>query len=111
MLSQKISDCLGFQHKQSLGSEGEASEISKLIPEAILMTIQLEEDPKSDDTNKKGLKWSSAGRIPYPVREGDLLSLQITTRTVRPISLLVPWLRQFSGTSAPMLTPQRGGAT
>ena len=97
--------------KQSLGSEGEASEISKLIPEAILMTIQLEEDPKSDDTNKKGLKWSSAGRIPYPVREGDLLSLQITTRTVRPISLLVPWLRQFSGTSAPMLTPQRGGAT
>ena len=97
--------------KQSLGSEGEASEISKLIPEAILMTIQLEEDPESDDTNKKGLKWSSAGRIPYPVREGDLLSLQITTRTVRPISLLVPWLRQFSGTSAPMLTPQRGGAT
>lgn len=97
--------------KQSLGSEGEASEISKLIPEAILMTIQLEEDPKSDDTNKKGLKWSSAGRIPYPVREGNLLSLLITTRTVRPISLLVPWLRQFSGTSAPMLTPQRGGAT
>ncbi|QNI52773.1 putative conserved membrane protein [Synechococcus sp. BIOS-E4-1] len=97
--------------RQSLGSEGEAIEISNLIPEPILITIQLEEDPKSTDSNKEGLKWSSAGRIPYPVREGDLLSLQITTQTVRPISLLIPWLRQFSGTSAPMLTPQRGGAT
>ena len=97
--------------RQSLGSEGEANEISNLIPEPILITIQLEEDPTNNDTNKEGLKWSSAGRIPYPVREGDLLSLQITTQTVRPISLLIPWLRQFSGTSAPMLTPQRGGAT
>ena len=96
--------------RQSLGSEGEANEISNLIPEPILITIQLEEDPKNNDTNKEGLKWSSAGRIPYPVREGDLLSLQITTQTVRPISLLIPWLRQFSGTSAPMLSPQRGGA-
>lgn len=99
------------QIKQSLGSEGEAIEISNLIPEPILITIQLEEDSKSNDTNKEGLKWSSAGLIPYPVREGDLLSLQITTQTVRPISLLIPWLRQFSGTSAPMLTPQRAGAT
>ena len=97
--------------RQSLGSEGEAFEISNLIPEPILITIQLEADPKSKDSNKQGLKWSSAGRIPYPVRAGDLLSLQITTQTVRPISLLIPWLRQFSGTSAPMLTPQRGGAT
>ena len=97
--------------RQSLGSEGEASEISNLIPQPILATIQLEKDPKTNDSNKEGLKWSSAGRIPYPVREGDLLSLQITTQTVRPISLLIPWLRQFSGTSAPMLTPQRGGAT
>ncbi|WP_114993626.1 hypothetical protein [Synechococcus sp. UW179A] len=97
------------QIKQSLGSEGEAIEISNLIPEPILITIQLEEDSKSNDTNKEGLKWSSAGLIPYPVREGDLLSLQITTQTVRPISLLIPWLRQFSGTSAPMLTPERAG--
>ena len=96
--------------RQSLGSEGEANEILDLIPEPILITIQLEEDPKSNDSNKKGLKWSSAGRIPYPVRQGDLLSLQITTQKVRPISLLIPWLRQFSGTSAPMLSPQRGGA-
>ena len=97
--------------RQSLGSEGEANEISNLIPQPILITIQLEKDPTNNDTNKEGLKWSSAGRIPYPVREGDLLSLQITTQTVRPISLLIPWLRQFSGTSAPMLTPQRSGAT
>ena len=96
--------------RQSLGSEGEASEISNLIPQPILVTIQLEKDPKTNDSNKEGLKWSSAGRIPYPVREGDLLSLQITTQTVRPISLLIPWLRQFSGTSAPMLTPQSGEA-
>ena len=96
--------------RQSLGSEGEASEISHLIPQPILVTIQLEKDPKTNDSNKEGLKWSSAGRIPYPVREGDLLSLQITTQTVRPISLLIPWLRQFSGTSAPMLTPQSGEA-
>ena len=96
--------------RQSLGSEGEASEISNLIPQPILATIQLEKDPKTNDSNKEGLKWSSAGRIPYPVREGDLLSLQITTQTVRPISLLIPWLRQFTGTSAPMLTPQSGEA-
>ncbi len=97
--------------RQSLGSEGEANEISNLIPEPILVTIELEKDPKTEDTNKEGLKWSSAGRIPYPVRQGDLLSLQITTQTVRPISLLIPWLRQFSGTSAPMLTPERAGGS
>jgi hypothetical protein len=97
--------------RQSLGSAGEADEISYLIPEAILVTIELEQDPKTDDTNKEGVKWSSSGRIPYPVREGDLLSLQITTQTVRPISLLIPWLRKFSGTSAPMLTPKRAGGS
>ena len=97
--------------RQNLGSEGEAIEILNLIPQPILVTIELERDPKSNNSNKEGLKWSSAGRIPYPVRQGDLLSLQITTQTVRPISLLIPWLRQFSGTSAPMLTPQRAGAS
>lgn len=96
--------------KQNLGSEGEANEISNLIPQPIEVTIQLEKDQKTDNTNKQGLKWSSAGRIPYPIRQGDLLSLQITTQTVQPISLLIPWLRQFSGTSAPMLTPDQAGS-
>lgn len=96
-----------IQIRQALGSEGAADELLNLIPEPIQVTLRLQPDPATAGSNKGGLKWSSTGQIPYPVRQGDLMSMQITTQKVRPISLLIPWLRQISGASAPMLTPKR----
>ena len=96
-----------IQLRQALGSEGAADELLNLIPDPIQVTVRLQPDPATTGTNKGGLKWSSTGKLPYPVRQGDLMSMQITTQKVRPISLLIPWLRQLSGASAPMLKPKR----
>ena len=84
-----------------LGSEAIASDLTGLIPEPIQVTIQLEQDPASQGTSKQGIKWSSSGEIPYPVKRGDLLRLQITTQKVTPISLLLPWARKLSGSTPP----------
>jgi len=84
-----------------LGSEAIASDLTGLIPEPIQVTIQLEQDPANQGTSKQGIKWSSSGEIPYPVKRGDLLRLQITTQKVTPISLLLPWARKLSGSTPP----------
>ena len=98
------------QIRENVGSEGVANELTTLIPQPTHIVIELDTDSSTQDSTKEGIKWSSSGQIPYPIRQGDLLSIQITTQRVRPISLLIPWLRKFSGTSAPMLTPESSGA-
>ncbi len=98
------------QIRESVGSEGVADELTALIPQPTKVVIQLETDASTQGSEKEGIKWSSSGKIPYTVRQGDLLSIQITTQRVRPISLLIPWLRSFTGTTAPMLTPKKKGA-
>lgn len=98
------------QIRENVGSEGVANELTTLIPQPTHIVIELDTDSSTQDSTKEGIKWSSSGQIPYPIRQGDLLSIQITTQRVRPISLLIPWLRKFSGASAPMLTPESSGA-
>ena len=97
------------QIRESVGSEGVADELTALIPQPTKVIIQLQTDASTKGSEKDGIKWSSSGKIPYTVRQGDLLSIQITTQRVRPISLLIPWLRGFTGTTAPMLTPKKKG--
>ena len=86
-----------------LGDPGAASEIIGQIMRPVQVKIKLQQSSDQSDPNKAGFVWSSQGKVPYPVREGDRLNLQITTQRIRPISLLIPWLKQVIGESPPMI--------
>lgn len=86
-----------------LGDPGAASEITGQLKRPVLVKIKLQQSSDQSDPNKAGFVWSSQGKVPYPVREGDRLNLQITTQRIRPISLLLPWLKQVIGESPPMI--------
>ena len=80
--------------KNVLGSEAAAENIYNLVPDPLHMTFQLQAQMDEPDSAKQGIRWSTSGKIPYEVRRGELLNIQITTNTVTPISLLIPWLRR-----------------
>ncbi|WP_131456330.1 hypothetical protein [Synechococcus sp. BS56D] len=86
-----------------LGDPGVANEIFGQLKRPVLVKIKLQQSSDQSDPNKAGFVWSSQGKVPYPVREGDRLNLQITTQRIRPISLLIPWLKQVIGESPPMI--------
>ena len=50
-----------------------------------------------------GYVWNNRSRPPKPPREGVLLDVQVTTREVSPLEMLLPNLRELTGLS----TPQR----
>lgn len=86
-----------------LGDSGAVSEINSQLPRPVQVNIKLEHSDNQSDPNKASFLWSSSGKLPYPVREGNRLSLQITTQEIRPISLLIPWLRKIIGESPTMI--------
>ena len=92
-----------------LGDSGAAMEITSQLPRPVLLKIKLLRSTNNSDPNKAGFIWSSSGRVPYPVRQGDRLSVQITTQKIRPISLLLPWLKQVIGESPPVILPNQSG--
>jgi HlyD family secretion protein len=46
-----------------------------------------------------GYRWSTKGQPPYPIKPGDVLEVEITTRRVRPIDLVLPFLKKTFGFS------------
>jgi len=46
-----------------------------------------------------GYRWSSKGDPPYRIKPGDVLEVEITTRRVRPIQLVLPFLKKTFGIS------------
>ena len=86
-----------------LGDPGAANEIVAYVKRPIQVKIKLQQSSNHSDTNKGGFVWSSQGKVPYPVRVGDRLNLQITTQKIRPISLLIPWLKRVIGVSPPVI--------
>lgn len=51
---------------------------------------------QSPDTTG-GYKWNNQTSPPLTPREGFLLSAQVTTRTVTPLQMIIPFLKQLSG--------------
>lgn len=85
------------------GSEAIAQDLFRLLNNPVAVQVKLKRSLQSANNNQAGFVWSSSGWKPFAVRSGDLLNMQVTTRRIRPISLLIPWLRQVSGASAPDL--------
>lgn len=65
-----------------------------------LAVVALEKSDQSP-INGGGYRWSSDSELPYPPTPGDALSVEITTRRVAPISLVIPAIRRFFGITPP----------
>ena len=75
------------------GDVGIGKDVIDLVKDPVMAEIRLFKTDQMTGLNQVGFEWSSAGDKPFAVRTGDLLSLQITTRRIPPISLLLPWLK------------------
>ena len=70
-----------------------------------LSILSLNLNSSKDFTNSGGYEWTSREDLPYPPSPGDELNVQITTRLVAPVELVLPALRRFFGFSPP--NPQK----
>ena len=90
-----------------IGSDALAQDLKQLIDNPVLLKVKLDRQDNPKRLNEAGFKWSSRGAKPFAVRTGDILSLQVTTRRISPISLFIPWLRRVSGISSPEILDKR----
>lgn len=66
-----------------------------------LVVVELERDFRSQPRNHGGYQWSSKSPLPFPPKGGDTLNVEITTRLVAPISLVLPDLKEVFGIAPP----------
>ena len=84
-----------------VGLKSLAQVITNREPSPTLAVVALERSGNSSILNTGGYSWSSRGNLPFPPTPGDRLSVQITTRHVAPIAMVLPSLRSFFGISPP----------
>lgn len=89
-----------------VGVRSLAEVILQREPAPTLAVIALERDPKGDVGNRGGYRWSTRTDLPFPPSVADRLEVEVTTREVRPIELVMPALRRFFG-----ITPPEPGQT
>lgn len=94
-----------------VGVESLAQEIIQLQPTPTLAVLKLELQQQSGPRNTGGYAWTSGGDLPFPPTPGDRLDVEITTRDVAPIQLVLPALRRFFGWSPPRLADPSGFTT
>lgn len=87
--------------KARVGVHSIAQSILQRETAPTLAVLALERAPGSGTLNSGGYVWSSRGDLPFPPTPGDRLDVEITTRTVPPIALVLPALRGFFGWSPP----------
>ncbi|EHA62215.1 hypothetical protein [Synechococcus sp. WH 8016] len=86
--------------KARTGVKALAQSIVSEEPVPTLAVVALEQSDQSP-INGGGYRWSSDSDLPYPPTPGDSLSVEITTRKVAPISLVIPAIRSFFGITPP----------
>ncbi|KZR79199.1 hypothetical protein HI855_10425 [Cyanobacteria bacterium 150NLHA] len=84
-----------------VGLKSLAQVITNREPSPTLAVVALERTGKTSPFNSGGYRWSSKGDLPFPPTPGDRLSVQITTRHVAPIEMVLPSVRYFFGMSPP----------
>lgn len=87
------------------GVKSLAQSIMRMEPVPTLAVVALEQSNQSP-LNGGGYRWSSDSELPFPPTPGDYLSVEITTRKVAPITLVIPAIRTFFGITPPQ--DQRG---
>ena len=66
-----------------------------------LVILKLEKSTGQDVVNSGGYQWSTSTDLPFQPREGSKINVEITTRYVSPISLVLPTVKKFFGFSPP----------
>lgn len=84
-----------------IGVQSLAELIMTREPAPTLAVLKLKRSPASSSRNTGGYLWSSRERLPFPPTPGDRLDVEVTTRKVAPIELVLPALRRFFGWSPP----------
>ncbi len=88
-----------------LGVKSLAESIMAKEPSPTLAVVELDRNTKNRAKNSGGYVWSSNSELPFPPTPGARLDVEITTREVQPISLVLPALRKFFGIAPPDLVP------
>jgi hypothetical protein len=83
------------------GMSSVAQEIAAREPSPTLVVLALERSSAGMGSNSGGYRWSSRSDLPFPPIPGERLDVEITTREVRPIELVLPALRQALGLTPP----------
>lgn len=87
--------------RSRVGVEALAQMITAREPSPTMAVLELERAGHKAAANSGGYRWSSQGVLPYPPTPGDRLDVEVTTRRVAPMELLLPSLRRLLGLSPP----------
>ena len=86
-----------------VGSKALTDLVMRREPSPTLAVVALHRDEADQAGNRGGYRWSSPSTLPFPPTPGDRLDIEITTRLVHPIQLVLPALRRFLGLTPPQL--------
>jgi hypothetical protein len=84
-----------------VGVSSLAQQIVAQEPSPTLVILALERAKGSAGANSGGYRWSSRSDLPFPPVPGERLDVEITTRRVHPIDLVLPSLKQMFGLTPP----------
>lgn len=84
-----------------VGSTATAELVLKKEQTPSLAIVRFVRDSSSRTNNTGGYKWSSKSTLPFPPTIGDRLDIEVTTRYVHPIQLILPTLKNFLGITPP----------
>jgi hypothetical protein len=84
-----------------VGVKALAETIQSREPAPTMAVVALERNTRTSTSNSGGYVWSSHGSLPFAPTPGDRLDVEVTTRRVAPISLVLPTLRNLLGLTPP----------
>lgn len=95
-----------------IGVKALAQTIVSRHPSPALAILALERSEENLSENSGGYVWTSNSSLPFPPTPGDRIDVEITTRRVAPIALVLPAIRSFFGIAPPDVpdaSPPNGG--
>ena len=89
----------GMEARVGVKSIATSIETSMVAP--TLVILKLEKSNSQGVINSGGYQWSTSADLPFKPREGSKINVEITTRYVSPLSLVLPAMKKFFGFSPP----------
>ena len=89
-----------------IGLRSLAKVIQQREPSPTLAIVELQRSPQDEEGNRGGYVWNSKTDLPFAPKTADQLNVSITTRSVAPISLVIPRLRLLLGLAPPEASQQ-----
>ena len=94
-----------------IGVPSLAQQIVAQEPSPTLLLLNLERAKGEAAANSGGYLWSSRSDLPFAPTPGERLDVEITTRRVRPIDLVLPSLKRWFGFAPPDVPAAAGEAS